>query len=156
MTNNKQFIVLYIFLINFTTAVFKPKRQQIKAGVYLLEVVIWPVGRDGHFVMPVYGIHIQGVLKNALSELPFCETEFEGIWPFTAGRPYIPSNLFSQFQKFRKCLFWDTHLVFNRNSSIGHSLVGWNHVCFACASKNVSAKLIDSRIHHTYISSLRV
>ena len=59
-------------------------------------------------------------------------------------------------QKFRKCLFWDTHLVFNRNSSIGHSLVGWNHVCFACASKNVSAKLIDSRIHHTYISSLRV
>ena len=28
-----------------------------------MEVAIWPVGRDGHFVMPVYGIHIQGVLK---------------------------------------------------------------------------------------------
>ena len=72
-----------------------------------MEVAIWPVGRDGHFVMPVYGIHIQGVLKNAPSELPFCETRFEGIWPSTASwlEGHIPSNLFSQFQKFRKCLF---------------------------------------------------
>ena len=37
--------------------------QTKKAGVYSLEVAIWPVGRDGHFVMPVYGIYIQGVFK---------------------------------------------------------------------------------------------
>ena len=29
--------------------------------------------------------HIQGVPKNALSELPFYETGFEGIWPSTAS-----------------------------------------------------------------------
>ena len=46
--------------------------------------------------------------KNALSELPLCETEFESIWPSTASwlEGHIPSNLFSQFQKFRKCLFF--------------------------------------------------
>ena len=44
--------------------------------------------------MPVYGIHIQGVLKNALSELPFCETEFEGIWPFTAS--WLEGHIYPQ------------------------------------------------------------
>ena len=48
--------------------------------------------------------------KNTLFELPFCETRFEDIWPSTASwlEGHIPSNLFSQFQKFRKCLFFGT------------------------------------------------
>ena len=48
--------------------------------------------------------------KNTLFELPFCETRFEGIRPSTASwlEGHIPSNLFSQFQKFRKCLFFGT------------------------------------------------
>ena len=148
-----------IFWRNLTTAVFKPKRQQIKAGVYSLEVAIWPVGRDGHFVMPVYGIHIQGVLKKHTFWIAVLRNQIWGYMAFhcqLAGRPYTLKPIFSIPEIQKVPFFWDTHLVFNRNSSIGHSLVGWNHVCFACALKNVSAKLIDSRIHHTYISSLRV